>query len=130
MVVEDDAFERMAIVSKINQICDDVTEAADGIEALRLLRSESFDLVIADLEMPNLNGYELLSCIRVMPRLQHLPVIILTGHEDRASLERALISGATSFLVKPLNWEAFHKHIEHILHISQAARISNLVAAH
>ena len=54
-----------------------------------------------------------------MPSLKHLPVIVLTAKESRAAIEQALINGATSFLVKPLNWTAFGEHIKHLLALAQ-----------
>ncbi len=129
LVVDDDAFSRHVVVSKIRQIRADVIEAENGIEALKVLQSEAFDLVITDLEMPHLDGFHLLGCIRGAPRTAHLPVIILSGHEDRASLERALSAGATSFLVKPLNWTAFRAHMTHILHLSCAGKSVNAIDA-
>jgi CheY-like chemotaxis protein len=122
LIVDDDAFARAAVAKRIEQLGADVVRAADGFEALDVLKSGTFDLAVVDLEMPRLDGYELLGCIRGLPNLKHLPVIVLTGKEDRASLERALTCGATSFLIKPLNWLAFSAHIEHLMHLSKAAR--------
>jgi CheY-like chemotaxis protein len=122
LIVDDDPFARMIVAKKIEQLGAVVVRAPDGVEALDALKTNSFDLAIVDLEMPRLDGYELLGCIRGLPQLKHLPVIVLTGRDDRAALERALSCGATSFLIKPLNWLAFSAHIEHLLHLSQTAR--------
>lgn len=122
LIVDDDPFARAVVAKRIEQLGAEVIRVADGIEALDALRSGVFDLALVDLEMPRLDGYELLGCIRGLPNLKHLPVIVLTGREDRASLERALTCGATSFLIKPLNWLAFSAHIEHLMHLSKAAR--------
>lgn len=122
LVIDDDAFSRRVVASRIERLDAVVTEAEDGMTAFRLLHGQRFDLVILDLEMPNMNGYELLGCIRGAPSLKHLPVIVLTAKEDRTSLERALVSGATSYLVKPLNWTAFGAHITHLLQLARSAR--------
>jgi CheY-like chemotaxis protein len=122
LIVDDDPFARVVVAKRIEQLGADVVRAADGVEALDALKSGTFDLAVVDLEMPRLDGYELLGCIRGLPMLKHLPVIVLTGRDDRASLERALTCGATSFLIKPLNWLAFSAHIEHLMHLSKAAR--------
>ncbi len=122
LVVDDDAFSRSAVVKKVQQMRATALEAADGLQAFALLRQEPVDLAIIDLEMPIMNGHELLSCIRGAPKTKHLPVLVLTAADDRASLERALQCGATSLMIKPLNWAAFSSHIEHILFLSMAGR--------
>jgi CheY-like chemotaxis protein len=122
LIVDDDPFARVVVSKRIEQLGAAVVVAADGMEALDALKSGTFDLAVVDLEMPRLDGYELLGCIRGLPNLKHLPVIVLTGRDDRASLEKALTCGATSFLIKPLNWLAFSAHIEHLMHLSKAAR--------
>ncbi len=122
LIVDDDPFARVVVSKRIEQLGAAVVAAADGLEALDALRSGTFDLAVVDLEMPRLDGYELLGCIRGLPNLKHLPVIVLTGRDDRASLEKALTCGATSFLIKPLNWLAFSAHIEHLMYLSTAAR--------
>jgi CheY-like chemotaxis protein len=127
LIVDDDPFARVVVSKRIEQLGAEVVRAADGVEALDVLKSGTFDLAVVDLEMPRLDGYELLGCIRGLPVLKHLPVIVLTGRDDRASLERALTCGATSLLIKPLNWLAFSAHIEHLMHLSIAARQHNPV---
>jgi CheY-like chemotaxis protein len=122
LIVDDDAFSRTAVAKKVQQLRAATLEADDGMKAFALLRREQIDLAIIDLEMPVMNGLELLGCIRGAPRLKHLPVLVLTAAEDRASLERALECGATSLMIKPLNWAAFSSHIEHILYLSMAGR--------
>ena len=122
LVVDDDAFSRMAVIKKVQQLRATALEAEDGLQAFNILRNEPVDLAIIDLEMPVMNGLELLGCIRGAPRLKHLPVLVLTAAEDRKSLEQALQCGATSLMIKPLNWIAFSAHIEHILHLSLAGR--------
>jgi CheY-like chemotaxis protein len=123
LIVDDDAFSRTAVAKKVQQLRAATLEADDGMKAFALLRREQIDLAIIDLEMPVMNGLELLGCIRGAPRLKHLPVLVLTAAEDRASLERALECGATSLMIKPLNWAAFSSHIEHILYLSMAGRM-------
>jgi CheY-like chemotaxis protein len=117
LVADDDALCRRALVMKLVKLDAEVAEAEDGSEAFSL-RLQKFDLAIIDLEMPKMGGYDLLGCIRGVPQLKHLPVVVLTSSDDRRSLERALTGGATSFLIKPLNWTAFGAHIEHLLALS------------
>ena len=127
LIVDDDAFSRTAVAKKVQQLRATTLEAEDGMKAFALLRREQIDLAFIDIEMPVMNGLELLGCIRGAPRLKHLPVLVLTAAEDRTTLERALHCGATSLMIKPLNWAAFSAHIEHILYLSMAGRA---LAAH
>lgn len=122
LVVDDDSLSRSLVASKLALYGADVVEAVDGIEAVAVLKSQAVDLVVADLEMPRLSGYDLLACIRGMPSLKHLPVIVLTAKESRGAIEQALIHGATSFLVKPLNSTAFGEHIKHLLALAKVMR--------
>ena len=129
LIVDDDAFSRTAVAKKVQQLRAITFEAEDGLQAFALLRREPIDLAIIDLEMPVMNGLELLGCIRGAPRMKHLPVLVLTAADDRASLERALQCGATSLMIKPLNWAAFSSHIEHILYLSIAGRTMSAQSA-
>jgi diguanylate cyclase (GGDEF)-like protein len=120
MIVDDDAFSRTIVSKKVAKLSQ-VVEAEDGLEALSRMQTTSFDLAIIDLEMPNFNGLDLIKCLRGHPTLKHIPIIVLTGNETRSALESALAAGATSFLLKPLNWSAFGEHIRHVLHLAYRA---------
>src|SRR5205814_2078537 len=69
----------------------------------------------------NYNGVELIKDMRGHPALKHIPIIVLTANESRGGLENALTAGATSFLLKPLNWSAFGEHIRHVLELAYRA---------
>jgi len=120
LVVDDDAFSRAVVSRKVAKLSD-VVEAEDGLDALGHMKTTVFDLAIIDLEMPNFNGLDLIKCIRGHPTLKHIPIIVLTGNETRSALEGALTAGATSFLLKPLNWSAFGAHISHVLQLAYRA---------
>lgn len=78
-----------------------VLVAQDGLEALRLLREQAADLLIADIEMPAMDGLSLLAEVRKDPRLASLPMILATGRVDRASMRGGMASGADDYLTKP-----------------------------
>ena len=120
LVVDDDAFSR-AVVSKKFAKLSDVVEAEDGCDALAHLQTAHFDLAIVDLEMPNCDGFDLIKSIRAHQTLKHIPIIVLTGNESRGAIEGALSAGATSFLLKPLDWSAFGEHIRHVLQLAHRA---------
>ena len=122
LVVDDSSTVRSAVTSKLLNIRVQVTEAADGLSAVQVLREKNVDLAIIDLNMPFFDGYDLLCFIRGHDRFKHLPALVLTSSDDQLSLSRALESGATAYLVKPLHWKAFGAHIEHLLHLHRSAR--------
>jgi CheY-like chemotaxis protein len=118
LIVDDYAFSRRITANKISKLGVITFEAESGSEALQLMTNEKISLIVLDLDMPKMNGFEFLGCIRGHPRWNHLPAVVLTGCEDRTSIERALGAGATSYLVKPLNWTAFGGHIKHLLDLA------------
>jgi CheY-like chemotaxis protein len=96
-----------------------VTLAVNGDAALAALETSRFDLVVLDIAMPGISGFDVLAYIRKSPSLVDLPVLVITGNDDAASIECAFDHGATSFLVKPLNWLLF---IHHVQFVQKAAR--------
>jgi CheY-like chemotaxis protein len=108
----------------------EVDVAADGAEALRKLDGGDYDIVLLDLEMPVLDGFETLARIRANPRTRDLAVIVQPGREDVEAIDRAFRLGATSFVTKPLNWRLFSYQILHVLRASRAVRhLQSLVAS-
>lgn len=120
LVVDDDAFSR-TVVSKKLKAHAHVLEAEDGHDALDKLVGTRVDLAIVDLEMPRFNGLDLIKAMRAQPQLKHVPIIVLTANETRGGLESALMGGATSFLLKPLNWSVFGEHIRHVMELAYRA---------
>jgi CheY-like chemotaxis protein len=117
LVVDDDGVTRLLVAKRLGKMNATVVQAEDGIAGFATLRREPIDLAIVDLEMPGMDGFQLLGCIRGMPKLKHLPVIVLTGAPEASSIHRALASGATSVLFKPINWEVFERHLECLLNL-------------
>ncbi len=118
LVADDDPFSRAMAVSRLTALDVTIVEAENGEKAMQVLQERRIDLSIIDLEMPIIDGFMLLGCIRGHPRLKHIPVVVLTGREDREAMAQALSMGATSFLQKPLNWTAFGDHIRHLIELS------------
>ena len=92
-----------------------VDTAKNGEEGLAMLRSAPFDLVVVDLDMPVMNGFQMIRAIRNDPTLRHLPVVIVTGLEDMESIDRAYDEGATSFVTKPVNWRLLSYQLRYVL---------------
>jgi two-component system chemotaxis response regulator CheY len=102
MVVEDSAAMRGLIASILGQIEDvEIIEVAGGFEALKRLPREVVDLIVVDINMPDINGLELLAFVRKSASYAETPVLIVTtegGEEDR---RRGMALGANGYLVKP-----------------------------
>lgn len=77
-----------------------VKTAVDGMEAFTLLRAGTFDLVVSDVEMPRLNGFDLTAKIRADKKLAELPVVLVTALETREDRERGIDAGANAYIVK------------------------------
>jgi CheY-like chemotaxis protein len=115
LVVDDSRVTRELI--KVYLIARDVElmEAADGAEALRMIRSDRPDLVLADLRMPRLDGVGLCEAVKADPNLRGLPVLILTSNANAEAEKRLLAAGACQVLQKPIQpqplQDAIHRHL-------------------
>ena len=96
-----------------------IETARDGAMAWAMLTSGDFDIALMDILMPEPDGFSLLARIRSEPRLRHLPVMMLTSHEDIASIDRAYSLGANSFVTKPVNWRLLSYHVRYVLRASR-----------
>jgi two-component system chemotaxis response regulator CheY len=81
----------------------EVVEAADGVEALNVLKSHPVDMVISDINMPNLNGIELTRQLRSQPGFVRTPIILLTTESDPGKKAEGRAAGATGWIVKPFS---------------------------
>jgi two-component system chemotaxis sensor kinase CheA len=100
LVVEDSITSR-TLLKNILQISGyDVQTAVDGADGLAALRSGDFDLVVSDVDMPRMNGFELTARIRADKRLSALPVVLVTALESREDRERGMDAGANAYIVK------------------------------
>lgn len=100
LVVEDSITSRMLIKNILESSGFSVTTAVDGQDALRLLHQRNFDLVISDIEMPNLDGMQLTAAIRAHERLATMPVVLVTALDSPADRSRAMEAGADAYIVK------------------------------
>ena len=100
LVAEDSITARTLLKNILESAGYRVKTAVDGAEALGVLASESFDLVVADVEMPRMSGFDLTAKIRADKRLSSLPVVLVTALESRQDRERGVDVGANAYLVK------------------------------
>ena len=105
ITVDDAATMRKMVSFTLKGAGHDVMEAGDGVEALSLLRQCSVDLVITDVNMPNMDGLELTRQLRAIPAFARTPIILLTTESDPAKKILGRSAGATGWIVKPFNQE-------------------------
>ncbi|MCP4875591.1 MAG: EAL domain-containing protein [Gammaproteobacteria bacterium] len=96
----------------------EVLQAEDGRHALELFKAEEPDLVLCDVMMPEIDGFELCTSIRAMKQGEHVPIVMLTGLNDAKSIKQAFSIGATDFCEKPVNWELLPYKLDYILRAS------------
>jgi len=100
LVVEDDKFLRELISQKLKREGHDVREAIDGEDGVRKIEEEKPDIVLLDLILPGIDGFEVLAKIKENPERSDVPVIILSNLGQRDDVERGLKLGAVDFLIK------------------------------
>jgi len=102
LIAEDSLTMRSLIVSTIVAIGDyETVEAANGFEALRILPREKVDLIITDINMPDINGLELVSFIRNSDNYRETPLFIISTESSDRDREKGMSLGANAYLVKP-----------------------------
>lgn len=105
LAVDDSPSLRMAVRAALTGAGYDVIEACDGVDALGKAASARFDMVITDLNMPNMDGLTLIRELRRTPSQMGVPIVFLTTESDDALKQEAKAAGATGWLVKPFNAE-------------------------
>ncbi len=105
LVVEDSPTMRALLTASLEEISGPlkVTEAENGFEALHALPRESFDLLITDINMPDINGLELVSFVKNNPAYRAIPVIIISTEGSDRDLDRGVSLGADAYIVKPFD---------------------------
>ena len=93
----------------------DADEAEDGVAALNKLRNGKFDFVVTDINMPNMNGFQLLAEIKKDDKLKHLPVLMVTAEARKEDIVAAAQGGAAGYIVKPFTAEALSERIAAVM---------------
>lgn len=105
LIVDDSATVRKFVSVSLSMQGFSVVSACDGMDALEKLPREKVDLVITDLNMPNMDGFEFIRALRDNPAYRELPVIILSSLGDNVSKETGSRLGVSSYVVKPFSLE-------------------------
>ena len=103
LIVEDSPTMRQLLAFALKRLKDvDVVEAQDGMDGLRKVSSDHFDLALVDINMPVMDGLKLISLIRGEESLKAMPIIVITTEGAKEDRERALALGADEYLTKPI----------------------------
>ncbi|MEM9208082.1 MAG: EAL domain-containing protein [Pseudomonadota bacterium] len=119
VVADDDAATRYIVAETLGHNGFDVIVSATGSEALEQCRAKRPDIVLLDVEMPELDGYAVCEILRAAPDTRHVPLVVVTSHDDRDSIDRAYEAGATDFISKPISWPLLGHRLRYILRNSR-----------
>jgi CheY-like chemotaxis protein len=120
LIVDDDPGQLLLMCTALEQKGFEVIEAADGVEGCELFDEHRPDLVLVDLMMPRMDGYELCRELRSRAGSADVPIVVTTGRDDIESIVRAYDAGATDFVPKPVNWLVLGHRLSYILRASRA----------
>ena len=115
LVVDDDEDFRQLLLHRLRSERVGIMEASNGIVALRLTTEHNFHLIIADIQMPDMDGFDLLKELRNKPETRSIPTILVTGDETIATREKAFQMGADDFITKPLDYPDFLPRVRRFL---------------
>ena len=116
LLVDDFSTMRRIVRGLLKEMgCHQAEEAEDGVAALNLLRGAKFDFVVSDINMPNMNGFELLKNIKADDGLKHLPVLMVTAEARKEDIVLAAQSGAAGYIVKPFTKATLEEKVQKIL---------------
>lgn len=115
LVVDDFSTMRRIVKNLLRELdMKNLQEADDGSSAVPMLEDGDFDLVVTDWNMPEMDGYELLKYIRASPKLQHIPVLMVTAESKREQIVMAAKAGVNGYIVKPFTAKTLHEKLSKI----------------
>ena len=116
LVVDDFSTMRRIVRGLLKEMgCNNVEEAEDGVVALSTLKNSKFDFVVSDINMPNMNGFDLLKAIKADDTLKHLPVLMVTAEARKEDIVLAAQSGAAGYIVKPFTKATLEEKVQKIM---------------
>mgnify|MGYP001373092166 CR=1 FL=1 len=116
LIVDDFSTMRRIVRSLLKEMgYNHADEAEDGAVAITKLRTQTFDFVVSDINMPNMNGFELLQAIKADNDLKHLPVLMVTAEARKEDIVLAAQSGAAGYIVKPFTKATLEEKVTKIM---------------
>ena len=122
LIVDDFSTMRRIVRGLLKEIgYNNAEEAEDGAVALNMLKSAKFDFVVSDINMPNMNGFELLAAVKAEATLKHTPVLMVTAEARKEDIVRAAQDGAAGYIVKPFTKATLEEKVQKIMQKLAAA---------
>ena len=116
LIVDDFSTMRRIVRGLLKEMgCANAEEAEDGAVALTMLKAQKYDFVVSDINMPNMNGFDLLSAIKKDDTLKHLPVLMVTAEARKEDIVRAAQDGAAGYIVKPFTKATLEEKLANIM---------------
>ena len=116
LIVDDFSTMRRIVRGLLKELgYNNAEEAEDGVAALNLLKTTKFDFVVSDINMPNMNGFELLAAIKADAGLKHIPVLMVTAEARKEDIVRAAQDGAAGYIVKPFTKATLDEKVQKIM---------------
>jgi diguanylate cyclase (GGDEF)-like protein len=129
-VADDDPVMRLLMLEMLNQVGLDMVEAEDGVKALACYQALQPDLVLLDVEMPGMDGFDVCREIRKLDSHPGVPIIMVTGGDELEAVTHAYEVGATDFVSKPINWPILGHRVLYVLRASDAIARLRIADAH
>ena len=116
LIVDDFSTMRRIVRNLLKEIgFNNAEEPEDGQVALNMLKAAKFDFVVSDINMPNMNGFELLKQIKADPALKYLPVLMVTAEAKKEDIVSAAQGGAAGYIVKPFTKATLEEKVQKIM---------------
>ena len=114
LTVDDSSAIRHMVAAVLVASGYEVTQAEDGVEGLRLAGEQPYDVVISDVNMPNMGGYEFVRALRKLHSYQHAPVLMLTTEHETDKKQEGRAAGANGWIIKPIDPDQLLKAVKRV----------------
>ncbi len=116
LIVDDFSTMRRIVRGLLKEMgCNNADEAEDGAVALTMLKTAKYDFVVSDINMPNMNGFDLLKAVKADPGLKHLPVLMVTAEARKEDVVLAAQTGAAGYIVRPFTKATLEEKVQKIM---------------
>jgi two-component system chemotaxis response regulator CheY len=116
LIVDDFSTMRRIVRGLLKEMgCHNADEAEDGVVALNMMKAAKYDFVVSDINMPNMNGFDLLKAVKAEDSLKHIPVLMVTAEARKEDIVLAAQSGAAGYIVKPFTKATLEEKVQKIL---------------
>ncbi|MFA5921501.1 MAG: EAL domain-containing protein [Methylococcaceae bacterium] len=120
LTIDDDDMMRLMLHDILDREGFEVVNASSGFEGIEIIKTRRPELVLLDVMMPEMDGFDCLQAIREIPSMELLPIVMLTGADDIDSINRSFQLGATDFIAKPISWPTLPHRLRYLLRASSA----------